>query len=108
MKKLLVIAFALLCATTLIVQAQDAGTNTTATAKSKKHLTPEQQAVMTEMLAKYDTNHDGKLDKTERAAMTKEDKEKMAKVGLGPKKKKAATTDSSTAAPAAAAPATGN
>jgi hypothetical protein len=101
MKKLIVIAFALLCATTLVVQAQDAGTNTTATVKSKKHLTPEQQAVMTEMLAKYDTNHDGKLDKTERAAMTQEDKDKMAKAGLGPKKKKQPMTDGSTNAPAA-------
>jgi hypothetical protein len=112
MKKLLAITIALLCTTAIIVQAQDAGTNTTATAtaKPKKHLTPEQQAVMTEMLAKYDTNHDGKLDKTERAAMTKEDKDKMAKVGLGPKKKAKAKamTNSSTNAPAASAPAAGN
>ena len=72
--------------------------------KVKKELTNEQQAVMTEMLAKYDTDKNGKLDKTERAAMTKEDKAKMAAVGLGPKKKAAPTTD---AAPAPA-PATGN
>ena len=74
MKKLLVAALGLLCATAIVVQAQDA--------KPKKALTPEQQTVMKEMLAKYDTNKDGKLDKTERAAMSQEDKDKMAKVGL--------------------------
>ena len=92
MKKLLVAALGLLCATAIVVQAQDA--------KPKKALTPEQQTVMKEMLAKYDTNKDGKLDKTERAAMTQADKDKMAKVGLG-KKKPAAPADASTNAPAA-------
>jgi hypothetical protein len=108
MKKLLAITIAILCATAIIAPAQDAGTNTTTTVKAKKHLTAEQQKVMTEMLAKYDTNHDGKLDKTERAAMTKEDKDKMAKVGLGPKKKAKAMTGTSTNAPAASVPAAGN
>jgi hypothetical protein len=97
MKKLLVAAVALCCATALIVQAQDA------TPTPKKHkLTPEQQTVMTEMLAKYDTNKDGKLDKTERAAMTKADKEKMIKVGLVKAHvPKTTTSDTSTNAPAA-------
>ena len=90
MKKLLVAAIGLLCATAIVVQAQDA--------KPKKELTPEQQTVMKEMLAKYDTNKDGKLDKTERAAMTQEDKDKMTKAGLGKPKKPA---DASTNAPAA-------
>jgi hypothetical protein len=90
MKKLLVAALGLLCATAIVVQAQDA--------KPKKELTPEQQTVMKEMLAKYDTNKDGKLDKTERAAMTQEDKDKMVKAGLGKPKKPA---DASTNAPAA-------
>ena len=90
MKKLLVAALGLLCATAIMVQAQDA--------KPKKALTPEQQTVMKEMLAKYDTNKDGKLDKTEKAAMTQEDKDKMASVGLGKPKKPAAP---STNAPAA-------
>jgi len=92
MKKLLVAAVALFCATAIVVQAQDA-----APKKEKKKLTPEQQTVMTDMLAKYDTNKDGKLDKTERAAMTQEDKDKMTKAGLGAKKK-------APAAPAADAP----
>ena len=94
MKKLLVAVLGLLCATALVVQAQD-------TKPAKKELTPEQQTVMKEMLAKYDTNKDGKLDKTERAAMTKEDKDKMAKAGLLKPKKSAPSTGASTNAPAA-------
>jgi hypothetical protein len=95
MKKLLVATLGFLCATAIMVHAQDA-------APKKKKLTPEQQTVMTEMLAKYDTNKDGKLDKTERAAMTQEDKDKMTAVGLGKKKKSdAPAADASTNAPAA-------
>jgi ABC-type transporter MlaC component len=94
MKKLLVAAIGLLCATAILVQAQD-------TKPPKKELTPEQQTVMKEMLAKYDTNKDGKLDKTERAAMTQEDKDKMTKAGLGKPKKPAVPADASTNAPAA-------
>ena len=93
MKKLLVAAIGILCATAIMVQAQDA--------KPKKALTPEQQTVMKEMLAKYDTNKDGKLDKTERAAMTQEDKDKMTKAGLTKSKKHAHPADASTNAPAA-------
>jgi ABC-type transporter MlaC component len=95
MKKLLVAAVALFCATAIVVQAQDA-------APKKKKLTPEQKQVMDDMLAKYDTNKDGKLDKTERAAMSQEDKDKMSKAGLGMGKKKAApAAEASTNAPAA-------
>ena len=90
MKKLIIAALGLLCATALVVQAQDA--------KPKKEMTPEQKAVMKEMLEKYDTNKDGKLDKTERAAITQEDKDKMAKAGLSKPKHKDA--DASTNAPA--------
>lgn len=92
MKKLLVAAIAFCCATAIVVQAQDA-------APKKHKLTAEQQTVMTEMLAKYDTNKDGKLEKSERAAMTQEDKDKMTKAGLA--KKKAPAADASTNAPAA-------
>ena len=101
MKKLFLAVLTLLCASALVVQAQDA---------KPKHkaakLTTEQKAVMKDMLAKYDTNKDGKLDKTEKLAISKEDKEKMTAAGLGKKKKgtDATTTD---AAPAATpAPAT--
>ena len=85
MKKLLVAALALFCATAIMVQAQG-----TAPKKAKKALTPEQQTVQTEMLKKYDTNKDGKLDKTEKAAMSQEDKDKMTGAGLGKKKAPAA------------------
>jgi Ni/Co efflux regulator RcnB len=96
MKKLLTIAIACLCASAIMVQAQDA-----APKKAKKELTAEQKAVQDEMLAKYDTNKDGKLDKTERAAMSKEDKDKMAKAGLGGgKKKPTGDAGASTNAPA--------
>ena len=81
MKKLIIATVALFCATALVVQAQDAPK------KAKKEQTAEQKQVMADMLAKYDTNKDGKLDKTERAAMSQEDKDKMAKAGLGAKKK---------------------
>ena len=94
MKKTLVAVMGVLCAMTLIVNAQDAP------AKPKKaKLTAEQQALQKDMLAKYDTNKDGKIDKTERAAISKEDREKMIKAGLlkGPKKDAAG---SSTNAPA--------
>lgn len=90
MKKLILAAVALCFATALVVQAQDA-----APKKAGHKLTPEQKQLQADMLAKYDTNKDGKLDKAERAAMSQEDKDKLAKAGLGPKKK---------AAPAAEAP----
>jgi hypothetical protein len=75
MKKLLVAVLGLLCATAIVVQAQD-------NKPHKKDMTPEQQAVWKEILAKYDTNQDGKLDKEEKAKITQEDKDKMIKVGL--------------------------
>jgi hypothetical protein len=80
MKRLLVAAIGLLCATAIVVQAQDAKSH-------KKELTPEQQAVMKDMLAKYDTNKDGKLDKEEREKMSAADKEKWAKAFPHRKKK---------------------
>ena len=47
----------------------------------------EQKKVQTEMLAKYDTSKDGKLDKTEKAAMSEEDKAAWAKAFPAKKKK---------------------
>jgi hypothetical protein len=92
MKKLMVAAIGLLCVAAMVVQAQD-------TKKPRKELTPEQQTVMKEMLAKYDTNQDGKIDKEERAKMSKEDKDKMAKAGLR-KPKASHPAEASTNAPA--------
>ena len=99
MKKLIITTLGMLCATAIMVHAQDAA----APAKhAKKELTPEQKQVMDAMLAKYDTDKNGKLDKTERAAMSQEDKDKMTAAGLGGKKKAAPpAADMSTNAPAA-------
>ena len=93
MKKFLTITLALLCASAVVVQAQDAP-------KKKTKLTAEQQAVQKEMLEKYDTDKNGKLSKTEVAAMSQEDKDKYTKAGLGPKKKAPAMSEASTNAPA--------
>ena len=65
----------------LLLLAVFAGTMTRA------ELTDEQKTVQKEMLKKYDKNNDGKLDKEERASISKEDKEKMQKAGFGHKKK---------------------
>jgi hypothetical protein len=89
MKKILVAVTGMLCATALLVNAQDAK-------PSKKKWTPEQQALYKEMLAKYDTDKNGKLDKSERAQISKEDKEKMTKAGLLKSKKTAAPSNTST------------
>lgn len=97
MKKILTVAAALLCASAIMVQAQDAPAAKT----GKKGMTADQQAVMKDMLAKYDTNKDGKLDKTERAAISQEDKDKMAKAGLSRGRKAAPAADATTNAPAA-------
>jgi len=84
MKKLL-IALCLTCALALVVQAEDATLG-----KKKPAPTPEQKALKKELLAKYDTNKDGKLSKEEKAKISAEDKAKMEKAGLGHKKKAAA------------------
>jgi len=55
--------------------------------RDKRDLTEEQRTLMKDLRAKYDTNKDGKLDATERKAMSADDKEKLSKV-LGPRKKK--------------------
>jgi len=73
MKKMVAITLTvLLCAAAMTVQA----------GHKKKGLSPEQQAVQKEMLDKYDTNKDGKLDKEELAKIPQEDQDKMAKAGL--------------------------
>jgi len=46
-----------------------------------------------EMLEKYDTNKNGKLDKQERARISKEDQEKLEKAGLGRHARKGEKTD---------------
>ncbi len=92
MKKLIIAAVALCCATALVVQAQDAPK------KASKKMTPEQKQLQSDMLAKYDANKDGKLDKTEKGSMTQEEKDAWAKAFPAHAKKKA------DAAPATDAP----
>ena len=99
MKKLLLATAAIFCASALLLQAQDA----TPKKKAAHKLTPDQKQVQDEMLAKYDTNKDGKLDKTEKTAMSKEDKAKMKKAGLMGGKKKAPAPDAAAAPKAEAA-----
>jgi len=78
MKKLLV-AICLTCALAMAVQAAEG--------KKERKLTEEQKTLQKDMLAKYDANKDGKLDRDERAKISTEDKEKMDKAGLTRKKK---------------------
>ena len=68
-----------------LVRAADADN----AAKKQPKATEERRKLRKEMLEKYDTNKDGKLDKQERAKFSKEDKEKLEKAGLGPQAKKA-------------------
>ena len=71
MKKFAVAALCVLCATAFVVKADDA--------KPEK-----KKGARKELVDKYDTNKDGKLDKEEIGKMSKEDKEKWD----GMKKKK--------------------
>ena len=73
MKKLLV-ALCFTCALVLAVQAGDEKQG-----KKKHEQTAEQKALKKDMLAKYDTNKDGKLDKEEKAKLSAEDKAKWEK-----------------------------
>jgi hypothetical protein len=52
--------------------------------RKRGQLTEEQKAVRQEMLQKYDLNKNGKIDAEERKLITPADKEKLARVGLGP------------------------
>jgi len=78
MKKLLA-ALCVTCALAMALQAAEA--------KKERKLTEEQKTRQKDLLAKYDTNKDGKLDKDERAKISAEDKEKMDKAGLNRKNK---------------------
>ena len=51
-------------------------------------LTEEQKALRKEINEKYDTDKDGKLSPAERKGISAEDKSKLEKAGLGPRKKK--------------------
>ena len=64
----------------------------------KAKLSEEQKTLRKELLEKYDTNKDGKLDKEERAKVSSDDKEKLEKAGLGARARKKARADANDAA----------
>lgn len=80
MKKILVVIAGVVCATALAVHADD---STTTPAHKKGHTSKAKQ----ELIDKYDTNKDGKLDKDEVSKMSDEDKAKWEKMNKHHKKK---------------------
>jgi hypothetical protein len=82
MKKLISSLLVLSCLASFSLHAEDA--------PKKKEQSPEMKAMRKEMMAKYDTDKDGKLSKDERASMSADDKAKMsaANGGAAPAKKK--------------------
>lgn len=94
MRNVLITTLAFCVATTLVVSAQEtiSGTPATNTAPArvptgkptKRELTAEQIALRKELLEKYDSNKNGKLDKEEFALISKskDDREKAVKARL--------------------------
>jgi hypothetical protein len=80
MKKILVTIAGVICAAAIVAHADDA-------APAKKHGKGDAGKARKELIEKYDTNKDGKLDKDEVAKMTDEDKAKWQKVSGHHKKK---------------------
>lgn len=80
MKKL--IAFLAIVGALSVVNVQSAE-QAPAPKHEKKALTDEQKKLRQELLAKYDANKDGKLDKDELAKMSDEDKKKAKEAHLG-------------------------
>jgi len=94
MKKLLAIALSLsvfACVSPALIRAADADTGAT----KRPKLTEEQRKLRKDLIDKYDTNKDGKLDKAERAKISKEDQDKMEKAGLNRRPKKSESGDKS-------------
>ncbi|HUR46955.1 MAG TPA: hypothetical protein VMZ27_13840 [Candidatus Saccharimonadales bacterium] len=80
MKKFIIMALSLCCATSITLSAAEG---------KKKELTDDQKKLQKEMLEKYDANKDGKLDKEERSKISADDKKKMSEAGIGGGRKKA-------------------
>jgi len=101
MKHLLVAVYSLCLAGSLIaVRADDTSTSTKSTTTEHKAPTEAQKTARKDLLAKYDANKDGKLDKEERKKITSdEDKAKLKKAGWDTKqgRKGAKKTTTSTA-----------
>ena len=86
MLKVMILALGLICATSLAARAEEP--NTKPVRKGRPQLTEEQKAAHKAILEKYDTNKDGKLDADERKSISQDDREKLKKAGLGPRRKK--------------------
>ena len=88
MKKLITTALCLVCAMALTVSAADGGKGKGGKGKGGKgkggqkgqrpQLTDAQKKVMQELTKKYDKNGNGRIDGDERAAISDEDKKKVA------------------------------
>lgn len=78
MNKILVVCLGLACAMVLTAKAAPGDEPSKGGKKAEN-------TVRKELVTKYDTNKDGKLDKAERASMTADDKEKWAQ-SMGHKK----------------------
>ena len=76
MQKLIAVIVVMACTICISVNAGQ---------KTNKATPEEKAALKTELLNKYDANHDGKLDKSERSKMSKQDKKRARKAGLGNK-----------------------
>lgn len=73
----------LLIALSLTVNAQDGPKGPPKGDRPPKHeLTETQKKLQTELLQKYDTNKDGKLDRTEREKVSQEDRKKLREAGF--------------------------
>ncbi len=85
MFKLMTVGLAL-CALTLAAPAAEGDKPE----RKRPELTEEQKKQRSEIVAKYDTNKDGRLNAEERKAMSAEDREKLAQLsGRGQRGKKA-------------------
>jgi len=82
MKSTLLLAITLASLITSIPSAIGADTGDTPSRK-RPALTEEQKKLRKEMVEKYDTNKNGRLDKAERSRISKEDQEKMDQAGIG-------------------------
>ena len=98
MKSLLIALYTVTLAAGLAVSRADdssakAEPHATQEPKPKRPaLTEEQKTARKDLLAKYDANKDGKLDKDERKSITAEDKAKLRKAGLQARQRKANRT----------------
>ena len=74
MKKALLLVAALFCTVATTASAADA--------PARKQMTPEQKTMRKEMMTKYDTNGDKKIDKEEAAKISEADQKTMKEAGV--------------------------